>query len=424
MELSIESPWLQKNRRTALERFETLGYPTEKLEDWRFTNVDQIKEGGFKPNPLARMIAVPKTLDAMFPVNAFACRLVFINGRYSSPDSSLPSATSPLTVCPFSTMSEADSRCLERTTDISNVQAERPFTNLNAALFSDGVFCRIAPHAILQKPIAILYLTHPALPDLAVHPRILIVAEPGSQSVVMETFWGDGSQPYFTNAVTEIIVNENAFVEHVRVQNEDKSAFHIGALFSTQKGNSRFLSHVFALGGKLARNEIYSALNAQGAVCGLNGLYLGTGRQHMDNHTTIDHVGAHCASNELYKGVLSGNARGVFNGRIIVRPQAQKTDAVQRNKNLLLSNTALVNTKPELKIYADDVKCKHGATIGRMDPDQIFYLRSRGLAAEDAKSILVYAFISDMIEKIESIELKNLVESIVRASYIDNRKWQ
>ena len=258
---------------------------------------------------------------------------------------------------------------------------------------------------MLEAPIELLFLTAADGKPVVSYPRILIVAGRDSQAQIVETYRGFGGAPYFTNAVTEVVVGDGAVLEHYKLQEEHEAALHFGMLAAKQGASSTFTSHNIALGAALARNEIAAVLDGEGADCNLNGLYLAARQQHVDNYTTLDHAKPHSTSHELYKGILDGKGQGVFHGRIIVRPDAQKTDAIQRNKNLLLSESAVINTKPQLEIYADDVKCTHGATVGQVDPEAVFYLRSRGIVLEEARRLLTYAFASEMTArmKVESI---------------------
>src|SRR5262249_35960865 len=227
------------------------------------------------------------------------------------------------------------------------------------------------------------------------HPRSLVVAGTSSQLTLVETYAGRDGEVYFTNAVTEVVAGENAVLDHYKVQRESRAAFHVATTQVRQARSSNFSSHFIGLGGGLVRNEVRALLDAEGCECTVNGLYVAGGRQHADNHTVIDHARPHCASHELYKGILDGHAHGVFNGKIFVREDAQKTDAKQTNQTLLLSDDAVINTKPQLEIYADDVKCTHGATVGQLDAESLFYLRARGIGLDEARSLLIFAFAND-----------------------------
>jgi Fe-S cluster assembly protein SufD len=241
----------------------------------------------------------------------------------------------------------------------------------------------------------------------------LVIAGARSRATVIESYWGNAGDAYFTNALTEIVLGEGAAIDHYKLQNEAEAASHIALIQVEQGRSSRFASHSFSLGGSLARNELRVTLDGEGAECVLNGLYLAGGKQHLDNTTQIDHAKPHCKSRQLYKGILDGQSRAVFNGRVLVRPDAQKTDAQQTNKNLLLSDEAEVDTKPQLAIYADDVKCAHGATVGQLDEEAMFYLRSRGLPQNLAKSLLTFAFASEMIALVGPESLRSQIRGRV-----------
>jgi Fe-S cluster assembly protein SufD len=286
----------------------------------------------------------------------------------------------------------------------------QPFVALNTALMEDGAFVRIARGVVAEEPIHLLFLTVAEEGPLVTYPRNLILADENSQATIVETYAALDGGVYFNNVVTEIIAAENAVLDHYKIQQESEGAFHIATQQVQQDRDSNFTSHSISLGGALVRNDINAVLNGTGIESTVNGLYLASGRQHVDNHTAIDHAKPHCNSHELYKGILDGHATGVFNGKIFVRPDAQKTDAKQTNQNLLLSADATINTKPQLEIFADDVRCTHGATVGQLDADAIFYLRSRGLGLEEARGLLTYAFASDILERVKVAPLRAELE--------------
>ncbi len=383
-----ELPGLYELRRAAIERFAALGFPTTKNEDWKYTNLAPFLKNAYQPAPAVAAEAVREQLAAA-PFADLGCpRLVFVNGRYA-PDLSTP---------PAGVRAGSLREAIEwgSTAEITGFE-DSALAALNTALFEDGAFLLIEDGRVVEQPIHILYV---ASGGGVSYPRTLIAAGRDSQAVIVEGFLGTGDVANFTNAVTELAAADGAVIAHVKLQTESAHALHWGLLRTRQGASSNITSHNIALGAALGRNEIAAALEGEGAECTLNGLYLTTGRQHIDNHTTLDHARPHTTSHELYKGILDGKSEGVFHGRIIVRPEAQKTDAIQRNKNLLLSRDAVINTKPQLEIYADDVRCTHGATVGQVDQDAVFYLRSRGIGLEEARSLLTYAFTSDLIEKI------------------------
>ncbi len=281
---------------------------------------------------------------------------------------------------------------------------------LNTAMFEDGALVEIADGAVLEAPVELLFLLDADGTPAVAYPRILVLAGRESQAQIVETYRG-GTAGYFTGAVTEVVVEDGAVIEHYKLQEESPAALHFGMLAVRQGASSNFVSHNIAFGAALARNEIAVTLDGEGAEANLNGLYITGGRQHIDNYTTLDHAQPHSNSREMYKGVLDGKSQAVFHGRIIVRQDAQKTDAIQRNKNLLLSDGAVINTKPQLEIYADDVKCTHGATVGQVDAEAIFYLRSRGIPLEEARKLLTYAFTSEMTSAMKVAAVRERVGS-------------
>jgi len=384
---------LGRTRQAAIERFGTLGFPTTHNEAWKYTNLAPFLKTPYQPAPAA---AFTRDLPAASPG---AVRLVFVNGRFA-PELS---QTRTLAGLKISRIEEG----LTRRPIVDRIGATAAFEEnalvaLNTAMFEDGALVEIADGAVLDAPVELLFLA--TADGTVAYPRNLIIAGRDSQARIVETYRGSAAG-YFTAAVSEVLVADGAVIEHYKLQEESEAALHFGMLAVRQGASSSFVSHNIAFGAALARNEIAVVLEGEGADCNLNGLYVTGGRQHVDNYTTLDHAQPHTTSHELYKGVLDGSSQAVFHGRIIVRPEAQKTDAIQRNKNLLLSDGAVINTKPQLEIYADDVKCTHGATVGQVDADAIFYLRSRGIPLAEARSLLTYAFTNEMIStmKVESV---------------------
>ncbi|MCI0460506.1 MAG: Fe-S cluster assembly protein SufD, partial [Gemmataceae bacterium] len=291
----------------------------------------------------------------------------------------------------------------------------RPFVALNTAFLHDGAFVHVPRGAVVREPIHLIFLATPTNEPAVSYPRTLIVAEGNCQCTLAQSYAGLGEGTYFTNAVTEVETGPNAFIDHYKIQREGPSAFHLETLQVRLGRASNFSSHALTLGGKWARNESGALLADEGCECTLNGLYLAGGTQHVDNRTVIDHAKPHCSSHELYKGILDGKAHAVFNGKIYVRQDAQKTDAKQTNQTLLLSEDAVINTKPQLEIFADDVKCTHGATIGQLSADALFYLRSRGIGSEAARALLTYAFANDVVERIKFDPLRRQLEDFLLA---------
>ncbi|MEK7754620.1 MAG: Fe-S cluster assembly protein SufD, partial [Acidobacteriota bacterium] len=288
---------------------------------------------------------------------------------------------------------------------------DRAFVALNTANFGDGACIEIPKGTVVEEPIHLVFLATGGEAPVISHPRSLIVIGPASQATVVESYLGYGAR-YFTNAVTEIVAGDHSVLDHYKLQEEDERSFHVATLQAQIGRDANFSTHSISVGGGLVRYDINAVL-AEGTEATVNGLYLVSGSQHVDNHTAIDHAMPHGTSHELYKGILGGTSAAVFSGKIIVRPGAQKTDAKQTNKNLVLSEDATINTKPELQIHADDVRCTHGATIGQLDEDAIFYLRSRGIAREQARDLLIYAFARDIIDRVKVEPLRARLERIL-----------
>ncbi|HYY26142.1 MAG TPA: Fe-S cluster assembly protein SufD [Candidatus Udaeobacter sp.] len=399
----VHSPapaWLNQLRESAIGRFNALGFPTTRNEEWKYTNVDPIVA-----IPFARANGQAKTVssDEIFSVSFtdFACnRLVFVNGDYIPQFSSLRELPQGVVVRSLAETLKHDEQILQPYLARNANYQEEAFIALNTAFMADGAVVVIPEGCRLEEPIYLVFVSVPGQGPVASYPRNLIILKHGSEAKVVETYVGLGAGAYFVDAVTELIGEENTIVEHYRLQRETASGFHVGALDAHLGRTANCTAHAITLGGSLVRNGVHVVLGGEGSECALNGLYLMDGKQHVDNHTEIEHVQPRATSLELYKGILSGSARGVFNGKIIVHKDAQKTDARQTNKNLLLSEGAVVNTKPQLEIHADDVKCSHGSTIGQLDPDALFYLRSRGIGLDDAQSLLSYGFASDVVSRI------------------------
>jgi Fe-S cluster assembly protein SufD len=276
-----------------------------------------------------------------------------------------------------------------------------PFTALNTAFFLDGGLILIPKGQIVQDPIHLLFICTSREAGATAHPRNLIIAQENSQVTVLESYASTVDAPHFTNAVTEIVAGENTVVEHCKIQTESRQAFHVATVEAQVNRSAHYTSHSISTGAKLARNDIHAVLDGEGIECILNGIFVVNGDQHVDHHTIIDHAKPHCTSHEFYNGVLDGRSKGVFNGKIYVRPNAQKTDAKQTSRNLLLSNEAIVNSQPQLEIFADDVKCTHGSTVGQLNEEAIFYLRSRAIGLEKARQMLIVAFAAEIINRIK-----------------------
>ena len=407
--------WLQALRKEAIRRFSEDGFPTTKLEDWRYTSLATLVRTPFER-------AVPGTAGLSrsdierlsFPV--FACSVfVFVNGRFA-PELSAPRALAGgIQVGSLAAALPRLPDALERHLGALARPDGDALVALNTAFFTDGVLIHVPAGVTIEAPIHVVYLSVPGAAPTISHPRTLLVAERGSRATVIEDFVSLGAGTAFTNAVSEVVLGEGAAVEHVSLQREHEDAAHLATLRVTLARDSRYKAHGISLGGSLTRNDVRAVLDGPGSDCELNGFYVASGRQHVDNHTTIDHARPHGTSREYYKGVLDDRARGVFAGKVIVRPDAQKTSAQQTNKNLLLSADAEIDSKPQLEIFADDVKCSHGATLGQIDEDALFYLRARGIDLASARALLMRAFSAEITARIGVAPLRQRIDELLLA---------
>ena len=401
-------------RRVAFARFAELGLPTTRQEEWKYTSLAPLAQIPFAPPAGEGKLPSLEQLDHLAgPSVDGGVRLVFVDGRYRPELSSGMGGARGAFVgslrAALAERPELVERELARHADFQH----DALTALNTAFIEDGAFVQLPAGTVLPAPIHLLFVSTARGKPMLAQPRNLILLGASSQATLVESHAGLSDEVYFTNVVTEVVLGENAQLDHYKLQEESARAFHIALTQVHQGRDSRFRSHSVALGAALARNEVRALLASEGSECTLNGLYLATGKQHLDNRTLIDHQSPRCTSRELYKGVLDGQSRGVFSGRVLVRHDAQKTDASQTNKNLLLSDEALVDTKPQLEIFADDVKCAHGAAVGQLDEDALFYLQSRGIGREAAKSLLTYAFASEMVNLIPPGALRTRVHDLV-----------
>jgi Fe-S cluster assembly protein SufD len=406
--------WLRPLRTVGLERFVALGFPTPRLEEWKYTNVAPIARVPFRlAAATALSAAATQAVAGLRP--GTGRELVFVNGRYVPALSAPGASLRGLTIDSLAAVAAREPARVEPHLGGFDSDESDAFVALNTAFMEDGAVILVDKGVTVDEPIHLLFVSLPTTDGAQFScPRNLIVAGESSHITVIESYVGATVGQYLTNAVTEVAVGANAGVAHYKVQREDEAAFHVGRVAARQAADSRFNSLSISLGAALARTDIGSVLGAEGGDCRLDGLYMAGGAQHVDHHTTIDHQRPHCSSRELYKGVLDGRATGVFNGKVYVRPDAQKSDAQQMNKNLLLSETAVVNTKPQLEIFADDVKCSHGATIGRLDDDALFYLRARGIDAATARTLLVYAFANELITRVPVESVRTQLDATVR----------
>jgi Fe-S cluster assembly protein SufD len=343
------------------------------------------------------------------------CRLVFVNGYYAPDLSALPALPAGVVLGCLAAALDAHGEQVEAHLGRHARFDDNAFTALNTAFFRDGAFLVLPRNVVLEQPVYLVFLSTAEGAQVS-HTRNLVVAGSGSQASLVEAYAGLGDGVYLTSAVNEIVAEDGAILDHCKVQQEGPGAFHFANTQVRQGRSSNFTSTFAGFGGQWVRNEVRAVLDAEGCECTLNGLYQATGRQHVDNHTVIDHAKPHCASHELYKGILDGQAHGVFNGKIFVRQDAQKTDAKQTNQTLLLSDDATINTKPQLEIYADDVKCTHGATVGQLDAEALFYLRTRGIGKDEARSLLTFAFANDVLGRIKVEPLRRRLEQALRGA--------
>lgn len=402
--IAAQAPaWTRSARERAWARFEAQGIPTTRLEAWRDTRIDALGSTAFVAAPDRRAAWSRERLDAVPLAALGGLRLVFVNGRYAPGLSDAGTADVTLGAltdgdASFGSLVPGDGH---------------PFAALNGALFEDAAVVRIAPRAALDRPVHLVHLTDTDGAVALVHPRSLVIAGDGCEADIVEShLTANDHGEYAVNPVTEVRAGDHAVVRHYRVQNDSDHAWHVGGVFVSQGRAGQVASLHVALGAKLARVDAIGTLAGEGGYHELDGLYLLDGERHVDHHTTLDHASPRCGSRELFKGILSGRSRGVFHGRIIVREDAQKTDAKQSNPNLLLSDSALINTRPQLEIYADDVKCTHGATVGQIDREALFYLRSRGIEELDARDLLIHAFASDILNR---VRVESLREGLERA---------
>ncbi len=406
--------WVLPLRKAGMASFADQGFPTLHHEDWRYTNVAPIARLPFRPVfELSPDAAVAELLkDAAFTKLA-GNRLVFVNGQFA-PTLSVQSAVPAGVKVQNLTSALAENMSLVEKHLGKYAQANgNAFAALNQAFFGDGVFIHVPAGIEVAEPVQLIFISSTKQAGTTIQPRNLIIADANSKLTVIESYVHAGNSAYFTNAVTELIAGDNAAVELIKFQDEAVDAFHVATIQGYFGRASNVQVHSFALGAKLSRNNIRVNLAGEGLECILNGLYLTRGDQLADHHMIVEHAQPHCASHEYFNGILDDKSKGVFHGRILVRQLAQKTDAKQTNKNLLLSDDATADTKPQLEIYADDVKCTHGATIGQLNDESIFYLRSRGLSMDTARQMLIHAFAGEIIERIRCQPAREEIDKIV-----------
>ena len=412
-ESSPTVPWLELVRSGAIDRFEQIGFPTVHDEEWKYTNLAPLAKESFQPavapveftdSNIARF-AYPETENA---------HLVVVNGFLREDLSTRTGLDEIVAIDLFSAVADARYNKIARKYLARNANYhDNGVKALNTAFLQSGVFLWIPKNVKLETPLQITFLSDTKSAKSVSFPRLLVVAEENSSATLVESFLSNGDQGHFTNAIAEIVLKDGARLEHYRLQNENHNVFHIATTAAELGRASSYDVTSVNFGGRLARHDVSVVMDHEGAECWVDGLYVAGANQHTDTHSVIDHKQPHCTSHQLYKGILDGNARAVFNGKIFVREGAQKTDAMQTNKNLLLSSQARVDTKPQLEIYADDVKCAHGAAVGQLDEEELFYLQARGLNPELGRSLLTYGFAEEVIGKIKIESIRSQLDEAV-----------
>ncbi len=405
-------PWLKKLREDAFERFCHAGFPTTHDEDWRFTNVSALSQTSFL---LARegLAGLSNRDLERWRIPGAACQLVLVNGWFARKLSLIADLPDGVTVSGLAEQISRDPDTLEphlgRYLDIQR----DAFCALNTAFVEDGAYVGIRRGAVVERPICLLFVSTangaPAMSNI----RNVVVAGEDSQATIVEDYVSLGADVAFCNTATELVAGDQAVISHYMIEREHRKAFNFSTLRIQQGRSANVASHSVLLGGALVRNNVHPVLAGEGGECLINGLFIGNGRQHLDNYMLVEHASPHCGSRQFYNGILDGHAHGVFHGRIIVHKDAQKTDAKQTNRNLLLSDEAQIDTKPQLEIYADDVKCTHGATIGQMAEEALFYLRSRGIDEVAARKLLLRAFASECLDRMKPGPVRGHIEELI-----------
>lgn len=408
--------WLRELRAEGIGLFAEGGFPSSDLEEWRFTSVEPIAATAFTLAREPRGGTRPTGGDVagLLLAGADRPRLVFVNGRFDPTLSRADGLPDGVVACSLAGALTRAPESVREHLGASRVQSRSAFAALNTAFLRDGAFVRVRSGVVLEEPLQILHLSVPGIEPLVSHPRTLVVVDRLARVAVLEVFAAAGDGVYWTNAVTELVVGEGARADIYRVQRDSEMAYHVASTHVRQGRDSEASLHSAAFGASLARHDISAVLEGEGARCLLNGLYLGRGGQHVDHHTLIDHAQPHCESREHFNGMLDGEAHGVFNGRIVVREGAQRTDSRQTNNNLLLSERARADSQPQLEIHADDVKCTHGAAVGPLDERALFYLRSRGIGDQEARAMLTYGFGADILSRMGVPRLREQLDGMLR----------
>lgn len=406
--------WLFPLRKAGISQFAELGFPTLHDEDWRFTNVAPAAKLPFLPmtEPAASTVTIADLKQFPFSDQP-GSRLVFVDGHYAASLSQLTELPAGVKVASLKQALSTDSALIEKHLTRYSSGETNALTALNTAFFTDGLFVHVPKNAVVEQPVQVIYLSTATETGSTTHVRNLIIADANAKITLIESYVSLAKAPYVTSAVTEMVVGDNAWVEHVKYQDEAPDAYHFAALHGVFGRTSKAWTHSIALGSKLARYNLRTKLDGEGLEAILNGLYLTRNEQVIDHHMIVEHAKPHCASHEYFNGILDDKSKGVFHGRILVKQDAQKTDAKQTNRNLLLSDDATADAKPQLEIYADDVKCTHGATIGQMNEEQIFYLRARGIGEKTARRMLMHAFAGEIIDRVQTDAVREELDKIV-----------
>ena len=411
---SHEPVWLRRLRQAGFARFGETGFPTVRDEDWRFTNLSPIAQTPFR---LVRNGHHWPSLAEVAPhrLAGAGCELVFVDGRFVEKLSSVGKLANGVKVGSLAAEIAANPGAVEpHLGRYLSIQRDA-FSALNTAFVEDGAYAYVPKGMVLESPIHLLFISTAHDSPSVNHPRNLIVAGENSQATIIENYVSLGrGEKALCNTVTELVAGDHSVISHYMIEREDEHAFNVSTLRIQQGRAADVASHSVLIGGALVRNNVHPVLAGEGGECLINGLFVGRGRQHLDNYMLVEHASPHCGSRQFYNGILDGHARGVFHGRIIVHKDAQKTDAKQTNRNLLLSDTAQIDTKPQLEIYADDVKCTHGATIGQIEENSLFYLRSRGIDEATARQLLLFAFASECLDRMKVGPARTYVEKLIR----------
>jgi len=397
-------------RKDAFNKFENSGFPTTKLEEWKYTNVDEIAKTDYNLDSSESQLQ-QSDINQFFIDNLDCYKLVFVNGKFEKKLSDDFDSESDFHISNLQE-SLAENSQIKNLTKLADYKTDS-FVALNTAFIHNGIVINVKKDKFIKKPFFLLYVSTGQSTSNLNQSRILFNADVNSKALVVESFQSLDSSSDLSNIVSEFFLAEDAKVDHIKIQNQSETSFHVSNMFANQEKNSCFNTVDINLGGKITRSNSFTKLAGEGSECVLNGVYVGKESQHIDNRTVIEHEKPHCLSTEIYKGIVGDNARGVFNGKIHVHPEAQKTNAVQNNSGLLLSDNASIDTKPQLEIYADDVRCTHGATIGQLDEDALFYLRSRAIDIQQAKKMLVNAFAGEVVDQIENKPLRERIQKYI-----------